>query len=187
MYYKNTLVDYQKRWIYHMDHYNQSSGVNGCKGNLTSFVKINMRSMKHWVNFRHQWQLRNNIQRLFQQFNPSHASCCLLSRPIQPTSFSSLPSPSHPNLFLCSHLTPPDTILPNSTVQPPCSTAVYNYLLPLFTFLPTSPWLVFPLLFCCPTYWHYLCRGTAPAVPAAWLQNTSWFRALQRGIFLICF
>jgi len=71
--------------------------------------------------------------------------------------------------------------------QSPCSTATYNYLIPLLAFLPSSPCPVFPLLFGSLTYWHHLCPDTAPAVPAVWLQNTNWFRALQRGIFLICF
>lgn len=55
------------------------------------------------------------IQRLFQLFIPSHASCSLLSRPSQPSFCSSLPLPSHPIPFLCSHLIPPNTIPPRST------------------------------------------------------------------------
>lgn len=127
------------------------------------------------------------IQRLFQPFNPSHA-CCFSSAD-HPSPLSSL----HGLCLLTPSLSfalisPLQTPFPhNPQPQPPCSTAACNYLFPFLTFLPSFPCPVFPLLFGGPTYWHCLCPDTAPAVPAAWLQNTSWFKALQIGIFLIFF
>lgn len=121
------------------------------------------------------------IQSLFQPINSSLA----LSSPNHPSTLAFSFSP-HPFPLLSSHHSKHHS-LHAPRPQPPYSTASYNYLLPLLTFLLSSPCPIFSLLFGGPTYWHNLCPDTDPAVLAVWLQSISWFRALQRAIFLICF
>lgn len=75
------------------------------------------------------------IQRLFQPFNTSHASCSLLSTPSQPITFF------HCLWLLTSFLSfalilPLQTPLsPTPQPHPPCSTVAYNY----FPSLPFCP------------------------------------------------
>lgn len=73
----DTFVDYQRDESITWTTTTKVMEQMGCKGSSSSFVKTNTRSMKHWVNFRHWWQLRNNDSETLPTIQSK--SCLLLS------------------------------------------------------------------------------------------------------------
>lgn len=152
----DTFVDYQKGRLLHMGHYKQSN-KQAAKVAHPPLWKLSWGAWNtEWISDPViSWEIM--IQRLFQPFNPSHVS--LLSSPPQPTFFSSLSLSSHANPFLWPHLTPPNTSPSYFTALASCSPTVYNYLLPLPSFLSS------PLALS-----SHSCLMTS-------LSDTSWFKA----------